>query len=66
MQQGKDNEEQEGKPDTVRSQGLGENGGQDIHKMNLLYEALRFLYPVVIIAHAVARSQGDVRQNSVG
>ena len=65
MQQGKDNEEQEGKPDTVRGQGLCENGGQDIHKMNLLHEAPRFLYLVAIIAHTVPRSQGDVGQNSV-
>ena len=60
MQQGKDNEEQEGKPDTVRSQGLGQDGRQTSHRMNLPCEALRFLYPMVIIAHVVARSQDDV------
>ena len=40
MQQGKDNEEQEGKPDTVRSQRLHQDRKRCIHLTDLLYEAL--------------------------
>ena len=64
MQQGKDNEEQEGKPDTVRSQRLRQDRKRCIHLTDLLYEAPWFLYPVAIIAHEMALSQDDVGRNS--
>lgn len=59
MHPGQDDEEQEGKPDAVRSQRLRENGEEHLHKMNLLYGALRPLYPVVSIAHGVVFRQDD-------
>ena len=48
---GQDCSEQEGEPDIVRSQRLGQNGRQCKHKMNLQYEALLLEHPATTIRH---------------
>ena len=60
MHPGQDDEEQEGKPDAVRSQRLRENREEHLHKMNLLYGALRLVHPMLIMVHVMALSQGNV------
>jgi hypothetical protein len=64
MQEGEDNEEQDGQSDAVKGQWLRQDGGQHSHRMNLLYEALRLLHPVMIIAYVPPLSQGDVSRNA--
>jgi hypothetical protein len=60
MQEGKDNEEQDGKPDAVRGQRLGQDGRQTSHRMNLRHGVLWLLHLSSIVPQAMALSQGNV------